>query len=357
MHIALLEASNPDLLTRKFCGQPLIYWSLMALEKSKTIRYIVAGAAFEKFEPITELSLNKLVIADFLPDEAKLQCADGEVIDLSDETAVFRVNLNNPFVRATDFDQAWNYFDSNSELRFLISAFINNQTTIIETDFINSNNVLNTSFNLIDFEDIQSLSKLRKEQIGVYQLPSFFRFLPADEYWSQTEDLMRKYILKINASKPIKLFLTDVDGTLTDAGMYYSEGGEELKKFNTHDGMGLKLLQKKGIKVGIITSENTKMVENRGKKLGVDFVYQDARHKGKLEGAKKICEQEKISLEEVAYIGDDINCYELLEAVGLAACPSNSQPEIKSIVNIIHLEKAGGDGAVREFINKILKDS
>ena len=155
-------------------------------------------------------------------------------------------------------------------------------------------------------------------------------------------------------TKKIKLFLSDVDGTLTDAGMYYGQNGEEFKKFNTHDGKGFELLRKVGIKTGIITSENTKIVENRAKKLKVDYLYQGLEHIGKLEIAKEICKKENITLDEVAYIGDDINCKELLENVGLAACPSNALDEIKQIQNIIKLSKKGGDGAVREFINKIL---
>ncbi|MBC8046666.1 MAG: HAD-IIIA family hydrolase [Fimbriimonadaceae bacterium] len=154
--------------------------------------------------------------------------------------------------------------------------------------------------------------------------------------------------------RKIKLFLSDVDGVLTDAGMYYTESGDEFKKFNTHDGMGFNLLQKAGIKTGIITTEKTKIVENRARKLKLDYVYQGVGFGGKLEAAKKICEKEKISLNEVAYVGDDINCIELLEVVGIAACPANATKLVKRISGIIQLEKAGGEGAVREFVEIIL---
>ncbi len=150
--------------------------------------------------------------------------------------------------------------------------------------------------------------------------------------------------------KKIKLFLTDVDGVLTDAGMYYTESGDEFKKFNTHDGMGFNLLREAGIKTGIITTETTKIVERRAAKLKVDYVYQGAGFAGKLMAAKEICEKENITLAEVAYIGDDINCIELLSNVGIAACPSNATKSVRAIPNIILLLKAGGDGAVREFI-------
>ena len=153
-----------------------------------------------------------------------------------------------------------------------------------------------------------------------------------------------------------KLFLTDVDGVLTDAGMYYSEAGDELKKFNTHDGMGLQLIRKQGIKTGIITSEDTKMVERRYNKLKLDYLYQGKREGGKLASVIEICEKEGITLKEVAYIGDDVNCFELLSSVGLAACPADALEAIKNIPGIIQMKKKGGEGCVREFVELILKN-
>ena len=152
----------------------------------------------------------------------------------------------------------------------------------------------------------------------------------------------------------IKLLLTDVDGVLTDSGMYYSEAGDELKKFNTHDGMGLQLIRQKGIKTGIITSEDTRLVERRFQKLKLDYLYQGKREGGKLSVVKEICEKEGISLKEVAYIGDDVNCLELLSSVGLAACPSDALDTIKNIPGIIQMKKKGGEGCVREFTELIM---
>ena len=152
----------------------------------------------------------------------------------------------------------------------------------------------------------------------------------------------------------IKLFLSDVDGVMTDAGMYYTESGDEFKKFNTHDGMGFQMLREAGIKTGIITSENTRIVTNRAAKLKVDYLYQGKGFGNKLEVAKEICEKENITLQEVAYIGDDINCLELLASVAVAACPANGVEKVKNIPNIIKLKLKGGEGAVREFIEWIL---
>ena len=147
----------------------------------------------------------------------------------------------------------------------------------------------------------------------------------------------------------IKLFGCDVDGTLTDAGMYYTENGDELKKFNTRDGMGMKLLRESGIITLIITSENTKIVENRAKKLKVDYLYQGVQNK--LEVIKELLKKLDIDKSEFAYIGDDINDKEILEFAGLKACPNDAMEIIKNIDNILIMSKKGGEGTVREFID------
>jgi len=158
--------------------------------------------------------------------------------------------------------------------------------------------------------------------------------------------------LKEKALK-IRLFLTDVDGVLTDAGMIYSEKGDEQKKFNTRDGGGLLLLQAAGIKTGIITSEKTEMVARRAAKLGVDLVRQGV--KDKLKVFRELEGKTGISGEETAYIGDDINDIPLLKIVGLAATvPDHCLP---SSVHIHYMTKRkGGEGAVRDFAEWLLHE-
>lgn len=149
----------------------------------------------------------------------------------------------------------------------------------------------------------------------------------------------------------IKLFLTDVDGVLTDAGMYYSENGDELKKFNTRDGKGIELLRKAGIQTGIITTENTKIVERRAAKLKMDYLVQGAEDK--LPELEAILKKTGFTLEEVAYIGDDLADIPVLERVGLAACPFDASPEVQRVVHVF-CNVEGGKGVVREFIGKLL---
>lgn len=157
-------------------------------------------------------------------------------------------------------------------------------------------------------------------------------------------------------SMGIRLLLTDVDGTLTDGGMYYTAQGDTMKRFNARDGMGLQLLQRAGIKVGIVTSETTGIVQSRAEKIGVDFLAQGVRDTGKVEAAREICDGMGIPMSQMAYIGDDVNCLDLLRAAGLAACPSDAATEVKMLPGIRVMTRAGGQGCVRELCDWILRD-
>ena len=152
----------------------------------------------------------------------------------------------------------------------------------------------------------------------------------------------------------IKLFVSDVDGVLTDGSMYYSENGDELKRFSTYDGMAFSILKKLGIMTAIVTSENTKIVANRCAKMKIDFVYQGLYGAEKLNAVKEICKEHNILLSEVSYIGDDLNCTEILNSVGYRACPANAVKEIKSIKDILVLNYKGGDGVVREYLDFLI---
>ena len=149
----------------------------------------------------------------------------------------------------------------------------------------------------------------------------------------------------------IKLLATDVDGVLTDGGMYYSERGDELKKFNTRDGKGIELLRQAGIKVVLITSENTQLVKRRAKKLKVDALYQGIRDKAA--AIQELTAKYGISRQEIAYIGDDVNDLAALRAVGLAITVADGLPENKKVADYV-TQARGGEGAVREVAMLVL---
>ena len=153
--------------------------------------------------------------------------------------------------------------------------------------------------------------------------------------------------------KEIKLFLTDIDGVWTDGGMYYDNEGNELKKFNTSDSAGILFLRMLDIPVGIITGEDTEIVARRAKKLGIEILFMGVRDK--LAVVKKLCEEKGISLDEVAYLGDDIIDIPVLEAVGLSATPAGVPDYVQSHA-MWALTKKGGEGVFREFVEKYLKE-
>jgi 3-deoxy-D-manno-octulosonate 8-phosphate phosphatase (KDO 8-P phosphatase) len=150
----------------------------------------------------------------------------------------------------------------------------------------------------------------------------------------------------------IKLVLTDIDGVWTDGGMYYDETGNELKKFNTSDSAGVVFLRLLDIPVGIITGENTRIVQRRADKLKIKHLFMGV--KNKLEVAESLCQELNISLSEVAFIGDDLNDAMLLQAVGFSAIPANAPIYMEKFAQR-RLKQKGGDGAFREFVEFLLQ--
>lgn len=148
-----------------------------------------------------------------------------------------------------------------------------------------------------------------------------------------------------------KLILTDIDGVWTDGGMYYDSTNVELKKFNTYDSAGVLFAHQLGIPVGILTGENTEIVRRRAEKLQIDYLFLGV--KDKVATAKELCDKLGITLQEVAYIGDDLNDMKLLKLVGWAGVPASAPKYIKTLANIT-LEKNGGDGSFREFVEYII---
>ncbi|MHC5362123.1 KdsC family phosphatase [Myroides sp. LJL110] len=150
-----------------------------------------------------------------------------------------------------------------------------------------------------------------------------------------------------------RLILTDIDGVWTDGGMYYDQQGNEWKKFNTYDSAGVLFAKIMNIPVGIITGEDTEIVRRRANKLKLDYLYMGI--KDKLSVVTSLVKELGISLEDVAYIGDDLNDIEVLQAVGISACPSSAPQYIQDFCKI-RLCKKGGEGVFREFVEYLLQD-
>ncbi len=150
----------------------------------------------------------------------------------------------------------------------------------------------------------------------------------------------------------IKLIVLDVDGCLTDGSVIYTANGDEIKAFNVKDGLAIASWIKMGKKAAIITGRVSSIVTRRAKELQINHLYQHVKDKkAKLE---EIIKKEAISYEEVAVIGDDLNDYAMLKEAGISFTPSDGSAYIKNIVNVV-LSKKGGEGAVREMIEYIIK--
>lgn len=148
-----------------------------------------------------------------------------------------------------------------------------------------------------------------------------------------------------------KLILTDIDGVWTDGGMYYDQEGMELKRFHTYDSAGVLFAHHLGIPVGILTGENTNIVKRRSDKLKMDYLYLGC--KDKVAVVSDLCSQLGITMEDVAYIGDDLNDMKLLKLVGWAGVPSSAPVYVQKLTNV-KLSKKGGEGVFREFVEIIL---
>jgi 3-deoxy-D-manno-octulosonate 8-phosphate phosphatase (KDO 8-P phosphatase) len=150
----------------------------------------------------------------------------------------------------------------------------------------------------------------------------------------------------------IRLLALDVDGTLTDGGVYIDTNGVQSKKFNIKDGMGITLLHEKGVQVGLLSHSRAKTIlDERARMLGITRIY--SGKESKLEVLERWREELQLTFDQIAYIGDDINDIELLEKVGLSACPYDAHYSVVKIVDVV-LQRKGGEGCVREFIDRFL---
>lgn len=188
-------------------------------------------------------------------------------------------------------------------------------------------------------------------ELTIYDLQAVCEEYDVDMHALLFKPMFRKDLWSKKTEK-IKLLIMDVDGVMTDGGMYITEKGDHIKKYNTKDGMAIQFLRKNGIEPGIISSGFfPEMVSQRAKMLGIEKCY--IGREPKMEILQKFCTELGIQLDQVAIIGDDINDLDIIKAVGLSACPSDAVNMVKTHVDII-LSKKGGEGCVREFIDNYL---
>ena len=360
---------------KPFCGKPLVCWTIEALEGCPLIDSIIVATDSPEIESVVmSRSYRKVEVyhrsAENASDTSSTESVMLEYIDavdVSSDDVFMLVQATSPMTKTEDLTGGIRMFLSGMYDSVLSCVrnyrfFWNADGTSANYDYMarprrqdfSGNLMENGAFYINTVGGIVSSGNRLSGRIGIYEMPEFTSFeIDEPDDWIVMETLMRRHVLT-KQDAALRLFLSDVDGTLTDGGMYYTADGEAMKKFNTVDGMGFQLLRENGIEVGIITSEVTRIVESRARKLNVSHLVQGQKFGGKLQAAEELCARLGISLANVAYIGDDINCIQLLEKAGYAACPSTAVGQVRSIPGIHVMTKGGGDGCVREFIDYLL---
>ncbi len=346
---------------KDICGKPLVFWAIQAACKCHYIDKVYVATDSERIVKTVEKIFDeedecfkKINIVgrseESASDTASTEFAMLEFAAKYDFDNIALIQATSPLISHEDLDKGFAEIE-NPEVNSVFSAvrqkrfnwMVNEKGFAYPTNYDFYNRPRRQDFEGYLVENgafyITSKSRLLETKcrmsgnIKAIEMveDSFFEIdEPSD--WSIIENLMKKNGLDKNRIvSDIKLFLTDCDGCLTDGGMYYSELGDELKKFNAKDGMGFSLLKNSGIVTGIITGESVSLNRRRAEKIKADYIITGC--KSKITVIEKICSELGIGMENVAYMGDDINDLEALKAVGLSFAPDNAVREIKEAVD------------------------
>lgn len=363
-------------------GKPLVYWTVKAACGCKYIDKVFIATDSDKIKetvkgfkegPEAELFKKAEVIgrsAESASDTASTEFAMLEFADKVEFDNIVLVQATSPLLVSSDLDRGFEAFgEENVDSVLSVVRQKRFHWGNDENGFAHPTNydvfhrprrqefdgylVENGAFYISSKEDLLKSKNRVSGNIKAVEMneDTFFEIdEPSD--WVIIEALMKKNGITAPKEIPeIKIFLTDCDGCLTDGGMYYSEHGDELKKFNTRDGMGFALLHKKGIVTGIVTSENVDLNRRRAQKLKLDVL--EAGCKDKVTAVKVLCEKYNVSLENVAYIGDDINDLDVIKIVGYGCCPADAMPQIREAAKYVTKAK-GGEGVIREVVERII---
>lgn len=369
---------------KPLCGKPLLYWTAAAADACSFIDEVVIATDSQAIaETARSLGLGKVRVvgrsAETATNTASTESAMLEFAEAEEFDVMVLIQATSPLLATSDLDEGFRQFAAEGvdsvlsvveDKRFywkptggagadggsLVAEPVNYDVFARprRQDF-DGCYMENGAFYISRREDVLASRNRVSGAIALAVMPPNTAFeIDEPEDWEIIEALLARQ-LDASDDEPdfsrVKMLLTDCDGCLTDAGMYYAEGGEELKKFNTRDGMAFKLLREGGIFTGIVTGENSQSALRRAQKLKADFTVIDC--KDKLPEVKRICEQAGVSLAEVAYIGDDVNDIAVLKAVGCPCCPADAQPEARRAARYVSAAK-GGEGVIRDVARKIL---
>jgi 3-deoxy-D-manno-octulosonate 8-phosphate phosphatase (KDO 8-P phosphatase) len=195
------------------------------------------------------------------------------------------------------------------------------------------------------------------QQFSENQHPELNGILLISDIAGITTDNLLKQDLRAQAAVPsdLRLIIFDIDGVMTDGGMFYTESGDELKKFNAKDGLAIRMLNHAGFETGIIShGTNINLIQKRADIVHIKHVYCGVEPKSEV--LMRWCDALEITPQQVAFIGDDINDLSIINIVGFSACPADALPAVKNAVNVV-LSRKGGDACVREWIDNYLLKS
>lgn len=362
---------------KKIAGHPLVYWVVKAACECQYLDVVYVSTDHEEIKnTVLSFGFDKLRVVDrsaeTASDHASTESAMLEFASKVEFDHIVLIQATSPLLRRTDLDKGFETLDMPdtdsvlSVVRQKRFFWEDRDGFAYPTNYDFFHRPMRQNFEGCLVENGAFYITSRKALLETRnRISGRIRYveMPEDTYYEIDEpsdwEIIEAMMLQREATKhhkhaPIKMFLTDCDGCLTDGGMYYSHEGDAMKKFHTYDGMGFQLLAEHGILRGIITGEITEIVKQRAEKLKLDILEMGV--KDKLAKVEELCRQYNISLDEVAYVGDDINDKELLDAVGYSVSVPNAMPEIRSHVDYV-TKRAGGEGAVREAIEEILNNS
>lgn len=375
---------------RFMCGKPLVYWTVKAACDCRQINKVYVATDSERIrETVEAFGFDKVEVIgrseESASDMASTEFAMLEFAAEREFSNIVLIQATSPMLQGKDLEAGFALFgeeDTDSVLSVVRQKRF--QWAIDENGYVNPANydvykrprrqefegylVENGAFYITSREDLlRSRNRLSGRIKAVEMHEDTFCEIDELSDWTIVEGLMKKNgigsednlsttvhsvfsheELKKKAAD-IKIFLTDSDGCLTDGGMYYTENGDEIKKFNTKDGMGFRILREKGIITGVITGEDVEIVRRRAAKLKMQEVHCGIINK--LEIVEDICAKYHCTLENVVYVGDDINDVEVLKAVGFGCSVADGQKEAKEAACYV-TEKKGGDGAIREIVDR-----
>jgi len=365
---------------KPICGKPLVYWTVKAACECKYVDEVYVATDSESIKETVlnfkdsegNAAFDKIRVigrsAESASDTASTEFAMLEFANQYEFDNFVLVQATSPLLTAADLDRGFEAFNEEGvdsvlsvvpQKRFNWGLDKDGYAVPSNYDFnhrprrqeFDGYMVENGAFYISTKEAFLATQCRLNGRIKAVEMSedSFFEIdEPSD--WIIIEALMKKNGLAAETSlSNIKMFLTDCDGCLTDGGMYYSEKGDELKKFNTRDGMAFGILREKGILTGIITGENVELNRRRAQKLQLDILAPGC--KDKLATVNDLCAKYNVKMSEVLYIGDDVNDIEMLKAAGFSCCPADACDRAKAHAGYVTRAK-GGEGVIREVVEK-----